>query len=175
MSNVVEMQSSNKKNANPSSNATEGGKETGSKGLQQSVVLKRTVTVKSMVTAAFRERAASELSDEVAVLDNQLGQLEAQFQQALGQLEEAARAGHNVARQLDQLHREAEAKRQQLSQLKQDVSTQLANLDTVSDGTYVITGQLDNYVDVKVGDNLYDKIRGAEVLLKDGVVTAILG
>ena len=140
-----------------------------------SIGLKRTVTVKSMVTDEFRHRAKSELSEEHTLIRTQLDQLEAQYQQSLKQLEEAARQGHNVACQMDQLHREANGKRQQLAGVEQELSKQLENLDKVQNGAYITTGQLENFAEVNVGDNLYEKIRGAEILIKDGVVTAILG
>jgi chromosome segregation ATPase len=141
----------------------------------ESVTLKRTIVVKSQVTDTFRERANGELGEEVKTIDQQLSQLENQYQQSLQQLENLTRQGQNVARQLDQLHKEYIGKRQQLHNLKGEVSTQLRNLDKVQNGEYVITGQLENFVDVKIGDNLYDKIRGAEILINDGMITAILG
>lgn len=143
--------------------------------MSDKTLVKRNVTIKSQVTDEFREKAQSELTDEVATIDNQLKSLESQYQQSLQQLEELARQGHNVARQMDQLHQDARSKQQQLQTLKAEVSKQLANLDKVSNGDYVITGQLENFIEVSVGDNIYEKIRGAEILLKDGVVTAILG
>ena len=149
--------------------------ETPEKQSIDAVRLKRTITVKSMVTDEFRQKATKDLSEELGVIDGQIDQLENQFQQSLKQLEDAARQGHNVSRQMDQLHRDANGKRNQLQNLKKEVSTQLNNLDKVENGAYVITGQLENFVDVKVGENLYKRIRGSEILLKDGVITAILG
>ena len=142
---------------------------------QETTLLKRTITVKSMVTSEFREKATEDLSEELNLIQSQKESLETQFNESLQQLENAARQGQNVSQAMNQLHNEASQKRGQLNNLEQEVSTQISNLDKVEDGAYVITGQLDNFVEVKVGQNLYDRIRGSEILLKDGIVTAILG
>jgi chromosome segregation ATPase len=141
----------------------------------EKTLLKRTITVKSLVTDAFREKAKQDLSQEQELIKSQQESLEAQYSQSLQQLEAATRQGQNVAQAMDQLHRDANQKRAQLANLEREVNTQLNNLDKVENGAYVITGQLDNFVEVNVGENLYDRIRGSEILLKDGIVTAILG
>lgn len=145
------------------------------KDTPETFLIKRSVTIKSQVTDAFRQKANNDLGEEVKTIDKQLQQLQVQYQETLKQLEDAARQGHNVSQQMDQLHRDVRTKQGQLKNLKTEVSQQLQNLDKVQNGDYVITGQLENFVDLKVGDNLYDKLRDSEILLKDGVITAILG
>lgn len=141
----------------------------------QSVTLKRQVTIKTIVTDTFRERAQGELSAEVKQIDSQLVQLEAQYQETLKRLEEISNQGQNVRNQLEQLNQEAQAKRNQLTNLKLDVSKQLNNLNNVENGAHVVTGMLESFVDVKVGENIYDRVRGTTVIIKDGVVEEIIG
>jgi chromosome segregation ATPase len=146
----------------------------GESSMSEKVLLKRSIIVKSQVTDEFRQKASQELGEETKTIESQLAQLESQYQQSLRQLEDMARQGQNVSKQMDQLHREVQTRQVQLQNLRNEVKTQLENLDKVQNGDYVVTGQLENYIDVAIGDNLYDKVRGAEILLKDGVVTAIL-
>jgi hypothetical protein len=141
----------------------------------QTLTLKRKVTVKTMVTDAFREKALAELTDEQRLVKTELESLEQQYQANLRQLEEAARGGHNVSAQLDQLHREAQTRQTQLNEMAAQLQAQLAELEKVTNGTFITTGQLENYVPITVGDALYEKLRNAEILVKDGVVTAIIG
>lgn len=148
--------------------------EASAEGSQQ-VMLKRQITVKSLVNDNFRAKASQELSDELKVIDNQRTQLESQYQSSLQQLERLAQQGQNVQRQLDNLNHEAQEKRNQLASLKLEVSTQMANLDKIANGAYIVTGMLENYVEVKVGDNIYSKIKNAEILLEDGIVKEIKG
>jgi uncharacterized coiled-coil DUF342 family protein len=140
----------------------------------QAMLIKRSITIKTLVTDEFRTKAKQELSQETQMMASQLDELETQFQQTLRQLEEAARQGHNVARQMDQLHQEVHQRRAQLQALGQELDSQLKNLDTMSNGGYITTGQLENFVELKVGDDIYKKMRSAELLVKDGIVTAIL-
>jgi chromosome segregation ATPase len=148
---------------------------TKTKATTDTLQLKRQVTVKTLVTDAFRIKAKQELGEEMKVIDVQMEQLEAQYQHTLRQLEQIAQQGQNVQNQLQQLNQEAQAKRAQLASLKMEVSTQLANIDKVENGSYIVTGMLENYVDIQVGDNIYEKIRNAEIIIEDGLVKAING
>jgi NAD-dependent DNA ligase len=105
----------------------------------------------------------------------ELEALEKQYQANLKQLEDAARQGHNVAPQLDGLHKEVLSRQQQLGEMQQQLAAQLAELEKVTNGTFLVTGQMENYVTIAVGDSLYEKLRKAEVHVQDGVVTAIVG
>jgi len=137
------------------------------------VMVKRQVTVKTVVTSAFRERAKTELSQEVTQIDGQLNQLQAAYQQTLQQLETLSAQGQNVLPQRQQLEQQAGAEQQKLSMLKEEVIKQLGALDTVSDGATVITGLLDSWVDLSIGDNIYEKVRDTIIIVTDGVITAI--
>lgn len=140
---------------------------------QASVQLKRQVTVKTKVTDAFRARAKDELDNELKLIDTQLQQLEAQYQYSLQQLEKVAQQGQNVQPQLQQLNQEAQQKRSQLASLKMQVSSELGNLDKIENGQYIVTGMLENTVEIRIGENIYEKLQNAEILVEDGVVTSI--
>ena len=139
----------------------------------EAVMVKRQVTVKTVVTDAFRERAKTELGQEVAQIDNQLNQLQAAFQQTLQQLEQLSAQGQNVLPQRQQLEQQVGTEQQKLTLLKEEVTKQLGTLDTVSNGAPVITGLLDSWVGLNIGDNIYEKVRDTVILVTDGVVTAI--
>jgi chromosome segregation ATPase len=142
---------------------------------RQSIQMKRSVTVKTMVTDNFRQRAKAELDNELKLIDTQLQQLEAQYQGSMQQLEKLAQQGQNVQKQLQGLNQEAQQKRNQLASLKMQVSSELGNLDKIENGRYITTGILENMVEIRVGDNLYDKLMNAEVLIEDGIVKTIRG
>lgn len=141
----------------------------------KSIQLKRQVTVKSIVTEDFRSKAKEELSDELKLIDSQLEQLEIQYQATLKQIENLAKSGQNVSKHLEQLNMEAQEKRSQLANVKMQVAGNLANVDRVNNGDMVITGVLENYVTIEIGDNIYDKLRGAEIIIEDGIVQSISG
>lgn len=142
---------------------------------EKNIELKRQVTIKTLVNESFRSKAKAELTEEIKVIDTQLQQLESQYQNSIQQLEKLAQQGQNVQKHLGQLNNEAQQRREQLASLKMQVSKQLADLDRVEDGKYIITGMLDNLVRVGVGDNIYEKLRNAEILVEDGLVKEIRG
>ena len=106
-------------------------------------------------------------------IDGQLHQLQAAYQQTLQQLEQLSAQGQNVLPQRQQLEQQAGAEQQKLTLLKEEVMKQLGTLDTVNDGTPVITGLLDSWVGLSVGDNIYEKVRDTVITVTDGVITAI--
>lgn len=140
-----------------------------------SVRLKRQITVKTLVTDDFRKKAIQELDEESKVIDTQLQQLEAQYQYSLQQLDQLAKQGQNVQKQLLQLNDEAQQKRNQLASVKMQVASQIANLDKVPNGEYIITGIMESDVEIATGDNLYEKLGQAEMLVEDGIVKSISG
>ena len=137
------------------------------------VQLKRQVTVKTKVTDSFRKRAQEEMDNQLKLIDTQLQQLEAQYQYSLQQLEKMAQQGQNVHPQLQQLNEDAQQKRNQLATLKMQVSSEMGNLDKIENGQYIVTGLLENWVEIRIGDNLYEKVQNAEILIEDGLVTHI--
>jgi hypothetical protein len=139
------------------------------------IQLKRQVTVKSLVTEEFRQKAKNELSEELKLIDAQLAQLQNQYQATLKQLETVANSGQDVSRQVEQLNLEAQERQNQLANVRIQVANNLANIDRVQNGDHVVTGVLENYVTVEVGDNIYEKIRGAEIIVEDGIVRSING
>jgi len=152
-------------------------KEPGSaaSGSAGSVHVRQAITIKTLVTEEFKRQAVEELRQELSFIQEQLDQLDAQFQQAQKQLEELAKTGQSVLNQMEQLNQEMIGRKQQLSGLKMEVTSQLSTIEKANNGTYIVTGQLEGVVPYSAGDNLYDKIRNTEILIKDGVITSILG
>ena len=140
-----------------------------------SIELKRQVTIRTLVTDHFRSKAQTEMAEELKMIDVQSQQLEATYQNSMQQLEKLAQQGQNVQKHVSQLSNEAQQRREQLATLKMQVSKQLSDLDRIENGKYVVTGMLENTVRVGVGDNLYEKLKNAEILIEDDLVKEIRG
>ncbi len=143
--------------------------------MSDSIQLKRQTTIKTVITDEFRERAKNELSNELQMIEHQLGSMDSQYQQTLQQLEQLSSQGRNVQRQVEQLHQEVQNKKNQLTTLKMELSKQLNGLDRRQNGEMIVTGLLESYVEVKVGDNIYEKVQGTEVIIENNVVKEIRG
>lgn len=137
------------------------------------ISVKRQINVRTVVNEDFRKRANTELGREIEMIDGQLQQLETAFNNSLQQLEQLANQGQNVMQARQQLEQDAEQKRRELSGLKGEVTKQLSNLGNVNDGDTVVTGVLESFADLKVGDNIYDRVKSATIVVKDGVITEL--
>ncbi|MBU1617412.1 MAG: YlqD family protein [Candidatus Margulisbacteria bacterium] len=134
------------------------------------IELKRVVMVKAIVTEAFKQNLIKELERAIANLDGQLGQMESQSKNYLedlkkkGLMQKAAAFKH----QLDE-----ERNRQAAS--KSDLTMKIEEAKRLQIGSEFVQGPLEGPVSVGIGDNLYKKVGGAEILVKDGIVQEIRG
>ena len=142
---------------------------------QEQITVQRELTVKTMVTDGFREKAMKEDHAELSQLDANIQQLR---EAAQGRLNELMQSNlRQEDKQLAQMHLQQQFDEQvtQFLTLKQDVLNRQEILANTPNGTYVSTGNITDSVTLNVGDNIYDRLKGAEILVKDGVITAILG
>jgi hypothetical protein len=142
---------------------------------QEQITVQRDLTVKTMVTDGFREKAMKEDQAELSALDANIQQLRESAQGRLNELMQSNLSQED--QQLAQMHLQQQFDVQvtQLLSLKQDVLNRQELLANTPNGTYVSTGNVTDSLTLHVGDNIYDRLKGAEILVKDGVITAILG
>lgn len=137
---------------------------------EKSVELKRVVMVKAIVTEPFKQNLVKELERAVSNLDMQLNQMEIQGKNYLedlkkkGLMQKAAAFKH----QLDE-----ERARQAAS--KSDLLMKIEEAKRLQIGSEFVQGPLEGPVQIAIGDNLYKKVGGAEIVVKDGVVQEIRG
>lgn len=134
------------------------------------VELKRIVMVKAIVTEAFKSNLVKELERAVANIDTQVGQMEAQSKSYLedlkkkGLMQKAAAFKHQFD---EERGRQAAAKSDLLMKIEEAKRLQI--------GSEFVQGPLEGPVNVGVGDNLYKKVGGAEIIVKDGIIQEIRG
>ncbi|MFA6417789.1 MAG: YlqD family protein [Candidatus Margulisiibacteriota bacterium] len=138
--------------------------------MAEGIELKRVVMVKAIVTEAFKQNLIKELERAIANLEGQLGQMEGQSKAYLedlkkkGLMQKAAAFKH----QLDE-------ERNRRSASKADLMMKIEEAKRLQVGSEFVQGPLEGPVNVGVGDNLYKKVGGAEIIVKDGVVQEIRG
>jgi hypothetical protein len=135
---------------------------------KKAIELKRVVMVKAIVTEAFKENLTKELERAVANIDNQaaqMGERSKAYMETLkkkGLMQKAAAFKH----QMD------EEKSKQAA-AKSDLLMKIEDAKKLKMGTEFVQGPLEGPVMVGVGDNLYKKVGGAEIIVKDGVIQEI--
>lgn len=139
-----------------------------------SLTVKRQILVKTIITENFKKKAENELLDEVKLVDEQLNHLQAQLNQFYQQLQQGVSFKLTVSPQeAEQIISELNLKIQQLIALKQNLQLQIDNIQHSNEGDIIVTGSLENFVEIKTGDNIYEMLVDKEILVKDGIIQEI--
>ena len=136
--------------------------------------IKRSITVRAVVTPSWKEEAERELSNAISSTDQQLAQLEQEGQQVVNDVrsQSANPLDPRVQDQVAQVQQQVAAKRAELEEQKRSLLEQQSQVRDLEMEQIVEQGQIDSYCDLKVGDNLVRKMQ-VSVLVRDGVVEAI--
>jgi len=136
----------------------------------RSIELKRVVMVKAIVTEAFKQNLVKELERAVANIDAQTSQMVDRSKSYLdnlkkkGMMQKAAAFKHQMD---EEKSRQAAA--------KSDLMMKIEEAKKLQPGSEFVQGPLEGPVDVSIGDNLYKKVGGAEIIVKDGIIQEIRG
>ena len=136
--------------------------------------IKRSITVRAVVTPAWKEEAERELSAGISTSDQQLAQLEQEGQQVVDDVrrQSANPLDPRVQEQVAQVQQQVAAKRAELEEQKRNLLQQQAQVRELEMEQIVDQGQLESFCDIQVGDNLVSKMQVA-VVVRDGVIEAI--
>jgi LPS O-antigen subunit length determinant protein (WzzB/FepE family) len=139
-----------------------------------SLTIKRTITVRAVVTPRWKEDAERELSNAIANVDSQLSQLEQEGQQLVDEIrrQSANPLDPRVQEQVASVQQQVAAKRAELEEQKRQMLEQQRQVRELEMEQIVEQGQIESVCDVQVGDNLVEKLQAA-VLVRDGVIEAI--
>lgn len=128
------------------------------KDAKRAVTLKRSVTIKAIVTDKFKEFMKVDIDAAISQTQGRMDQIDTQLKdQSIAP----------VVREKLILERD------QHSQTMREMSSRKTNLKTMENGSQFVQGVIDGYVSVSVGDNLYEKLGGLEIILEDGIVKDI--
>lgn len=138
------------------------------------LTIKRSITIRAVVTPSWKEEAERELSNGIATTDQQLAQLEQEGQQVVDEVrrQSANPLDPRVQDQVAQVQQQVAAKRSELEEQKRNLLQQQAQVRELEMDQIVEQGQLDSFCDVKVGDNLVSKMQ-VSVVVRDGVIESI--
>ena len=136
--------------------------------------IKRSITIRAVVTPTWKEDAERELSNGISTTDQQLAQLEQEGQQVVDQVrrQSANPLDPRVQDQVAQVQQQVGAKRSELEEQKRNLLQQQAQVRELEMDQIVEQGQLDSFCDIKVGDNLVSKMQ-VSVVVRDGVIESI--
>ena len=136
--------------------------------------IKRSITIRAVVTPAWKEEAERELSAGISTTDQQLAQLEQEGQQVVDDVrrQSANPLDPRVQEQVAQVQQQVAAKRAELDEQKRNLLQQQAQVRELEMEQIVDQGQLESFCDIQVGDNLVSKMQVA-LVVRDGVIESI--
>ena len=140
----------------------------------RTVSIKRSITIRAVVTPSWKEEAEKEISSAISTSDKQLSQLEQEGQQVVDGLrtQTANPLDPRVQEQVAQVQQQVAAKRSELEEQKRNLLKQQSQVRELEMEQIVEQGQLESFCDLKVGDNLVKKMQ-VSLVVRDGVVESI--
>ena len=134
------------------------------------IELKRVVMVKAIVTEAFKENLIKELDRAIKNLENQESVMTEQSQAHMKSLKEKGATQQAVA-----FKNQFQNEKARLSAAKSDLLLKIEEAKKLVINSEFIQGPLEGPVHVGIGDNLYKKVGGAEIIVKDGIIQEVRG
>lgn len=131
----------------------------------RSVTLKRSVTIKVIVTEKFKQYMLFEISEARKNAETRLMQIDQQLDQ-ISKLAESESGKQLISQKV-------EAEKIQLKATLVDLEGREQAVNGLTLDSHFIQGNIDGFVSVSEGDNLYEKLGGMEILAKDGVIQKI--
>jgi hypothetical protein len=129
--------------------------------------VRRSISILAIVTEKFREEFKAELQEAITTTQHRIDQMDFQSRRFLADLQATDLTQAMNAR------RQIEAEKRRHEALKQELSQQLSEADTLELGSEFPRGTIEGNVELEVGDDLMQKVAGASLVVKDGVVIEI--
>ncbi len=141
---------------------------------ETTISIKRSINIRAVVTPAWKEEAEKELSSAIANADTQLGQLEQEGQQVVDGIRSQSSnpLDPRVQEQVSQVQQQVAGKRAEIEEQKRNLLQQQSQIRELEMDQIVEQGQMESFCDIKVGDNLIEKMQ-VSVLVKDGIIKSI--
>ena len=141
---------------------------------KETLTIKRTISIKAIVTATWKQDAENELSKAISASDQQLSQLEQEGQQVVSNIRSQSinPLDPRVQEQVGQIQQQVAAKRNELEEQKRNLLQQQNQVRELKLDDIVEQGQVDSFCDVSVGDDLIKKMQ-VSITVKDGIIQSI--
>ena len=141
---------------------------------KETLTIKRTISIKAIVTSTWKEDAENELSKAISATDQQLSQLEQEGQQVVSNIRSQSinPLDPRVQEQVGQIQQQVAGKRNELEEQKRNLLQQQNQVRELKLDDIVEQGQVDSFCEVSVGDDLIKKMQ-VSITVKDGIIQSI--
>lgn len=132
-----------------------------------SVLIKRNVLLRAVVTDKLRSELSAEIQNAVAEVDQRIENLDAQTRAYITDLQRTNLQQAMVVR------KQVETEKQRHQDLRDALLERRAQVEVLEEGTEVVRGTLESFVELQVGVNLRDVLAGVSVVTRDDEVIEI--
>jgi len=141
---------------------------------KETLTIKRSISIKAVVTSTWKEDAENELSKAISGTDQQLSQLEQEGQQVVSNIRSQSinPLDPRVQEQVGQIQQQVAGKRSELEEQKRNLLQQQNQVRELQLDDIVEQGQVDSFCEVSVGDDLIKKMQ-VSITVKDGIIQSI--
>lgn len=131
------------------------------------MLIKRKVTIKVLVTEQFKQQLVAQLRRALGKVEAALQQFDLQGRQYLAEIEQRDPVQGEAYRQkMDQQKRKQE-------EIRLRLVNELGQAEKLELDSEYIQGSVEGLSEIRVGDNLSERLQEAELLIKDGIVVQI--
>ncbi|MBA3855582.1 MAG: hypothetical protein C0507_01615 [Cyanobacteria bacterium PR.3.49] len=143
--------------------------------MAETIQLVRQIAVRAIVTENFKGQVGGEIARNLQQIDAELQQLEFKGKRAIADIEK--RSGGAVTAdarvQIETIRQQIEAEKMRLLQYKEEMQGQSQALTELPVGSVVTQFTVENPVEVRIGENIFQRLEGGEILVKDGIIQEI--
>lgn len=126
--------------------------------------LRQEVGLIFIVTEELKARLLEEFNTAAEEVQRQIDQFDFRARHALAELQRSDLNRAMAARQ------QIDAEKRRLEAVKHELGDRKAEIDKLEIGSEYPRGTLEGLIEVKVGENLFEKVAGVQLIIKDGKV-----
>jgi hypothetical protein len=132
-----------------------------------SITVKRSIGVQVIVTEQFKDELRQELQEAAEETQRRIDRMEFHGRRVLADLQGADITQAMAAR------KQIEAEKQRHETLKQDLERQIQEAEKLEIDSEYPRGTIEGTVELNEGDNLFDKLGNAQIVVKDGIILEV--
>jgi hypothetical protein len=129
------------------------------------ITVARPVVIKAIVTESFKRLYTQELQAAIGRVEELTGQLDAQIRRT--ELE------RQITPQARAIRQQLELERARQESARLELGARLREAEGLELNSEFPQGTIDSFTEVKIGDNLFQKIGRTEIVVKDGIIVEV--
>ncbi|MDR1603946.1 MAG: YlqD family protein [Gracilibacteraceae bacterium] len=134
------------------------------------ITIFREIALRQIVTKQSKDISLGQLHDQLTELMTEIDNFESEKNKLLTGF--ALRGGEGS--QVDDLRKQLDGESHRFFRRKDELMRQINEVQALREGEEIAVGSLEGPWELKVGDD-FTALAGAQIVLKDGIVTAIRG